>query len=62
MIEYRTTGKIQIITVAQRRVRFILTGNFGTAPIAVLRLANSPMELAHMLYEALSIRDEFAKI
>ena len=40
----------------------ILTGNYGTAPIAVPRLASSPMELAHMLYEALSIRDEFAKI
>ena len=43
-------------------MRFILTGNYGTTPIAIPRLANSPMELAHMLYEALLIRDEFAKI
>ena len=49
-------------SVAQRRVRFILTRNSGTTPIAVPRLANSPMELAHILYEALLIRDEFAKI
>ena len=49
-------------SVAQRRVRFMLTQNYGTAPIAVPRLANSPVEFAHMLYEALLIRDEFAKI
>ena len=30
--------------------------------MAVPRLTNSPMELAHMLYEALLIRNEFAKI
>ena len=49
--------------LAQRRVRFTLTENYGTAPIAVPRLANYPTELTpHVLYEALLIRDEFAII
>ena len=43
-------------------MRFILTRNYGTVSIAVPRLANFPMKLAHILYEALLIRDEFANL
>ena len=49
-------------SVAQRRVRFMLTRDYGTALIAVPRLANSPKELAHILYETLLVRDEFANL
>ena len=46
--------------VAPRRLH--TNRKLWAAPVTVPRLANSPMESAPMLYEALLIRDEFAKI